>query len=238
MLESERIEIQCKGLSKTSALSEFVTDRRFENPRYDILPRMSARRHGCLATLLKFLLLCVIVFYGAVGVTNPWAFRIGGRWTPLLYWSGYGKLVTKTGTYPLYVMFYPSAHFSRLHLDGLRPTGGLQGTGSLCTSPGVVEALKLGGTIYGGWSSADDALMQFRLLEIRVFNVGQQQGYFDLYGRWRGSELVMDDRGRANSKFRSGLKIEHASITLDSGSYSDFKAACSNATAPPRLPGS
>ena len=176
MLESERIEIQCKGLSKTSALSEFVTDRRFENPRYDILPRMSARRHGCLATLLKFLLLCVIVFYGAVGVTNPWAFRIGGRWTPLLYWSGNGKLVTKTGTYPLYVMFYPSAHFSRLHLDGLRPTGGLQGTGSLCTSPGVVEALKLGGTIYGGWSSADDALMQFRLLEIRVFNVGQQQG--------------------------------------------------------------
>jgi hypothetical protein len=67
--------------------------------------------------------------------------------------------------YPLYVAFYPSAHFSRL--DGLRPTGGLQGTGSLCTSAGVVEALKLSGTVYGGWSSTNDALMEFRLLEIR-----------------------------------------------------------------------
>lgn len=192
---------------------------------------MSRRRHGCLPDLFKLVALCLIVFYGAVGVTNPWAFHIGGRWTPLLYWSGYGKLVTKTGTYPLYVVFYPSAHFSRLQLEGLRPTGGLKGTGSLCTSPGVVEALKLGGTVYGGWSSTENALMQFRLLELRVFNVGQQQGYFDLYGRWHGAELVMDDRNRASGKFRSGVKIEHASITLDWGSYSDFKAMCANASA-------
>lgn len=197
---------------------------------------MSTHRHGCLASLVKLLILCVIVFYGAVGLTNPWAFHIGGRSTPLLYWSGYGKLVTKAGTYPLYVMFYPGAHFSRLHLDGIRPTGGLSGTASLCTSQGVVEALKLGGTIYGGWSSTDDALMQFRLLEIRIFNVGQQQGYFDLYGRWRGSELVMNDRDRSNGKFRSGLKIEHASITFASGSFSDFKAACASAAISPPHP--
>jgi hypothetical protein len=197
----------------------------------DILPRMSTRRHGFLADLFKLLVLCVIILYGAVGVTSPWAFHIGGRWTPLLYWSGYGKLVTKTGTYPLYVAFYPSAHFSRLHLDGLRPTGGLQGTGSLCTSPGVVEPLKLTGTVYGGWSSTNDALMEFRLLEIRVFNVGQRQGYFDLYGRWRGTVLAMDDHDRANGLFRSGLKVEHALITLDWGGFSDFKAVC-NATVP------
>ena len=199
---------------------------------------MSTGRHGCLANLFKLLVLCVIVFYGAVGVTNPWAFHIGRRWTPLLYWSGYGKLVTRTGTYPLYVAFYPSAHFSKLHLDGLRPSGGLQGTGSLCTAPGVVEALKLSGTIYGDWSSANDAVMQFRLFEIRVFNVGQQQGYFDLYGRWRGQELVMDDRDRASGKFRSGLNIDRASITLNWGSFSDFKSACANATVPSLHPGS
>jgi hypothetical protein len=199
---------------------------------------MSTRRHGCLANLFKFLVLFVIVFYGAVGVTNPWAFHIGGRWTPLLYWSAYGKLVTKSGTYPLYVMFYPSAQFSRLHLDGLRPTGGLQGTGALCTSPGVVESLKLSGTLYSGWSSTDAALMQFRLMEIRVLNVGQQQGYFDLYGRWRGPALVMDDRDRASGKFRSGLKVEHASITFDWGSFSDFKAACANSSMPSPHPGS
>ncbi len=184
------------------------------------------------------LVLCVIVFYGAVGLTNPWAFHIGARSTPLLYWAGSGKLVTRNGTYPLYVLFYPSPYSSKLHLDGLRPTGGLQGTASLCTSPGVVEALKLSGSVYGGWASTKDALMQFRLLEIRVVNVGQQQGYFDLYGRWRGPELVMDDRNRASGKFRSGLKIDQASITLDSGSYSDFQSACANASPPSPHPGS
>ena len=59
---------------------------------------MFGRRHGILADLFKLLALCVILVYGVVGVTSPWAFHIGGRWTPLLYWSGYGKLVTKTGT--------------------------------------------------------------------------------------------------------------------------------------------
>jgi hypothetical protein len=118
-----------------------------------------SKRGGCLVNIFKLLVLCVIVFYVAVGLTNPWAFHIGGRSTPFLYWSGYGKLVTKSGTYPLYVFFYPAAHFSKLHLDGLRPNGGLQGTASLCTAPGVIENLKLSGTIYGGWTSTNDAVM-------------------------------------------------------------------------------
>jgi len=73
-------------------------------------------------------------------------------------------------------------------------------------------------------------------MEIRVIDIGEQQGYFDLYGRWCGPELVMDDRGRAKGKFRSGPEIKPASITL--GSLSDFKAICSNAIVPSPLPGS
>ena len=191
---------------------------------------MFTRRHGFLADLFKLFVLCVILVYGVVGVTSPWAFHIGGSWTPLLYWSGFGRLVTNTGTYPLYVLFYPSPHFSRLHHDGLRPSGGVQGTSSLCTSPGVVEPLKLGGTVYGSWSSTNNAEIGFRLLELQVFKYGQRQGYIDLYGRWRGTALVMDDSGLFDGTFSSGLKVEHASITLDRGSYSDFKAACANST--------
>jgi hypothetical protein len=196
----------------------------------------ATRRHGFLADLVKLFVLCGIVIYGVVGVTSPWAFHIGGHWTPLLYWSGYGKLATRTGTYPLYVLFYPSSHFSRLHLDGLNPAGGLQGTGALCTSPGVVEALKLSGTVYGPWSSTNDGTMGFRLLEIRVLDVGQRQGYFDLYGRWEGAVLTMDDGDQANGLFRTGLKVEHASIRLNGGSYSDFKAACAKANVPSSPP--
>jgi hypothetical protein len=188
------------------------------------------RRHGCLATLFGLLVLCVVAVYGVAALTSPWAFHIGGRWTPLLYWSGSGKLVTKGGTYPLYVSFFPSSHFSRLHLDGLRPTGGVKGSGWLCTSPGVIQRLELSGTIFGGWSSTEGSLMEFRLLERKVFDVGQRRGFFDLYGRWHGPELVMEDRGEPGSPFRSGLKLEHASVTLDWDRYSDFEAVCASAT--------
>ncbi len=195
------------------------------------------KRHGCLATLFGLLVIGVAVVYGVAALTSPWAFHIGGRSTPLLYWSGSGKLVTKNGTYPLYVYFFPASHSSRLQLDGLRPTGGLQGSGSLCTSPGVIQQLKLSGTIFGGWRSTEGSLMEFRLLEYKKFlDSGTHRGYFDLYGRWRGQQLVMDDRGRWSAPFRSGLKIERASVTLDWGSYSDFKAACANTANPSPRP--
>jgi hypothetical protein len=188
------------------------------------------QRRGSLAKLFWILVLGGTLCYGVVVVLDPWAFHIGGRWTPLLTWSGSGKLVTKGGTYPLYVSFFPSSSFSKLQLDGLRPTGGVQGSSWLCTSPGVTQYLKLSGTIYGGWRSTDGSLMNFRLLEPKILDVGQRQGFFNLYGRWHGPELVMDDRGEPGSPFRSGLKIERASVTLAWGSYPDFKAACASAT--------
>ena len=161
------------------------------------------------------LILCGVLFYGAVVALDPWAIHMGGRWTPLLIWQGSGKLVTKTGVaYPLYVSFYPSAHSSQLHMDGLRPTGGLQGDGWLCTSRGVTQ----------------------RLLEPKVIDMGQRQGYFDLYGKWHGPELVMNDRDRVGGTFGSGLRIEHASVTLDWGTHSDFEAACASAANLPTHP--
>ena len=90
----------------------------------------------------------------------------------------------------------------------------------------MTQYLKLSGTIYNGWSTTEDSLLSIRLLEQKYFDVGQHRGYFDLYGRWRGPQLVLDDRGAYASTFRSGVRIEHASVTLDRGSYPDFSAAC------------
>jgi hypothetical protein len=177
------------------------------------------------------LVLGLALVYGAIVVTDPWAIHIGGRSTPLLYWSGSGKLVTTHGTYPLYIFFYPSTRSSQLHLDGLRPTGGVQGNGWICTAPAVTQYLELSGTIYGGWRSTEGSVMNFRLLEPNIVDLGgPRRGYFDLYGRWQGPELVMNDRGIPGNTFRSGLRIEHATVTLDWGRRSDFKARCSRAT--------
>jgi hypothetical protein len=84
----------------------------------------------------------------------------------------------------------------------------------------------LSGTIYGGWRSTEGSLIAFRLLEPKVIDVGQGQGFFDLVGKWHGPELVMNDRGSVGNRFRSGLKIEQASVTLHWGSYSEFKDVC------------
>jgi hypothetical protein len=56
------------------------------------------RRHRFLALVFAILILSA----GAAMV--PWAFHIGGRWTPVLTWWGSGRLVTKSGMeYPMFV---------------------------------------------------------------------------------------------------------------------------------------
>lgn len=193
------------------------------------------RRRGCLGNLFRVVLAGIFggaLLYGVVVATSPWSLHIGGRWTPFLAWHGYGQLVTKNGVqYPLYVSLYPSSHFSQLHREGLRPTGGVQGSGWICTAPGITQRLDLSGTIYGGWRSTEGSLMAFRLLEWRTFNNGQARGFFDLAGRWRGQTLAMDQGGNVPEAFRSGVRIEHASISLNWGSYSDFKELCATAGA-------
>jgi hypothetical protein len=191
------------------------------------------RRRGFLRSLFWLVVLGVAVIYGVAAITAPWSFHIGGRSTPFLFWSGAGTLTTKSGTYPIYVSFHPASHFSRLRLDGLHPTGGVGGTAALCTSRGVTQNLNLTGTIYNGWSSTDSSLLAFRLSEPRIVNVGQRRGYFNLYGRWQGPELVMIDRGETGNTFRSGLTIEHASVKLDWTGYWSFKRVCANSTISP-----
>jgi hypothetical protein len=199
-----------------------------------------ARRFGCLGCLGQLVLVAVIgaaALYGVAVITDPWAFHIGGRSTPLLTWWGSGRLLTKSGEYPLFLLFYPSSHFSQLHMDGKRPTGGVQGSACLCTAAGAFESLKLGGTIYGGWRSLEDSLMDVRLNEITIIDVGQKRGgYVDLYGTWRGPELVMDDRKAYSAVFRSGLRIERASVTLRWNPWWSCKSACANAKPAPSRP--
>lgn len=98
-------------------------------------------------------------------------------------------------------------------------------------SPGVFQSLKLSGTIYGAWRSTEGSLMQFRLIERTILDVGQARaGYFDLVGRWNGPELVMDSRGSWSHPFRSGLRLEHASVNLRWSSAWTCEAACASAT--------
>lgn len=193
-----------------------------QNPRP---PRPRRKRSGWLV-----LGATALVVYCVIALLNPWALHIGGQWTPFMYWTGSGKLVTSDGTYPLLVRLYPSPHGSQLRLDGLRPISGVHGQAWLCTPKGS-QFLDLTGTIYGGWRSTDGALTRFRLLERytareRLLGEVPRRGYIDLYGYWDGPELAMNDRGSWSPPFRQGFTLKNASVTLKSGSKTDYNAAC------------
>jgi hypothetical protein len=191
-----------------------------------------ARISGCLTKLLLLVVVGVVLGWGLLVVLNPWALHIGGRSTPLLYWHGAGTVLAKNGkTFPLYLSFWPGRP-GGFHGGGRREgkmvSAQLDGTGWLCIARGTVERMDLSGTMYGGYTSDSNSLLDFRLLEWRrPFAINpQKRGFFDVAGRWRGPELVMNRPNEQGIPFRSGLFIDDAVVTLRWASYRDFEVAC------------
>ena len=187
---------------------------------------------GCLTKLVLTAVGAVAFVYAVTVALHPWALHIGGRSTPLLYWHGKGTVVSKDGkTYPLYVMFFPGRSRG-MHGAGRREgkvvSARISGTGWLCVAPGTVQRMKLSGTMYGGYTSTDGSLFNFRLRAWRkafTFNP-PPRGFFDLAGSFQGAELVMDRPNEQGSAFESGPFIDHATATLQWAGYEEFEAGC------------
>jgi hypothetical protein len=191
---------------------------------------------GCLGGCLTKLVLCAVVatlFVWAVMVAlHPWALHIGGRSTPLLYWHGTGTVQSKDGKmYPLYVGFFPGrsgGNRSGGRREGKLVSSRLTGTGWLCVAPGSIERMNLSGTMYGGYTSDKDSLLDFRLLEWRkAFAINpQHRGFFDVAGTWQGPDLVLNRPNEQGIRLESGPFIDNATATLRWAEYGDFEAAC------------
>lgn len=186
---------------------------------------------GCLTKLVLVLAAALAFRWLVMVALNPWALHIGGHSTPLLYWHGTGTVVSKDGrAYPLYVWFGPGR--PRRQMGGRREGKGwsadLRGTGWLCIRPGVPERMDLSGTMYGGYTSDADSLLDFRLLEWRKpFAINYQyRGFFDVAGMWHGGELVMDRPNEQGIRFNTGPFIDNAKVTLRWAEKSEFDAAC------------
>ena len=182
--------------------------------------------------MLLLVMVGLVLAWALIVALNPWALHIGGRSTPLLYWHGTGTVLAKGNkALPLYLSFWPDRP-GGFHGGGRREgkivSAQLQGTGWLCTAPGMVERMQVNGTMYGGYTNDSNSLLDFRLLEPRrPFAINpQRRGFFDLAGTWRGSELVMNRPNEQGIPFKSGLLIDHAIATLRWASYEEFETAC------------
>ena len=186
---------------------------------------------GCLTKMVFWLAAGTAFAWLLLVVLNPWALHIGGRSTPLLYWHGTGTVVSKDGkAYPMYLSFWPGRPQRHLGLgrEGKRWSADLRGTGWLCVAPGNIERMDVSGEMFGGYTSSDQSLFDFRLLEWRKpFSLTlPNRGYFDIAGMWHDGELVMDRPGEQGIPLKTGPFIDHAKVTLRWASYAEFEAGC------------
>ncbi len=200
---------------------------------------MSGCLAGCLTKLVMLALVGLAFVWVFTAALNPWALHIGGRSTPLLYWHGAGTVLSEDGkAYPVYLWFSPGrpkGFRGGGRREGKTVSAQLQGTAWLCTAPGVSQRMNLSGTMYGGYSSSDNSLFDFRFLEWKkAFSINyQRRGFFDLAGQWRGPELVMDRPGEQGIPLQSGPFIHHATATLRWATREEFDAACRNVGSSP-----
>ncbi len=99
-------------------------------------------------------------------LTSPWAFPYWRALYAVLLRSGSGHTghqewnLPHLSVFPPFFSFFPAAHGW-----SARPTGGVTGTGALCTSRGVTQYLRLTGTMYNGWSSTEGSLLSISLFD-------------------------------------------------------------------------
>jgi hypothetical protein len=187
---------------------------------------------GCLTKLILGAVFAAAFVWVLMIALNPWALHIGGRSTPLLNWHGEGTVVSKDGkTWLLYLSFWPGRP-SGFHGGGRRgdkrKNADLGGSGFLCIAPGNMERMEVSGSMYGGYTSTDGALIDFRILERRkAFAINPQtRGFFDVAGQFEGPDLVMNRPNEQGIRFKTGPFIDGATITLHWANYEEFEAAC------------
>ncbi|HEY6305402.1 MAG TPA: hypothetical protein VI488_02960 [Candidatus Angelobacter sp.] len=195
-------------------------------------------RLGCMGSLFVSIGAILVVYLGLY----PWAFNIGGHFTPWTVWTGYGKLQSSTGaTYGLYVRFWLTPYHGR----GGGTSGGdnLRGNAVLCTPKGINYTYDLRGNVKNAWTTTEG---KSTYLYLNVPKDEKSIRGFDLVGVWRNGQLVLDDKGSMRLSFQPDGSVapkgwvtrspspEHASVTLAYGEKDAFDAICASHVTPGR----
>lgn len=193
---------------------------------------------GCLTKLVLWSAIAVAAVYLFTIALNPWALHIGGRSTPLLNWHGSGTVTGKNGkSYLVYIFFWPGRPQGGHGIgrrEGKTVSAHLDGNGWICTAPGEIRRLDLSGTMYGGYTSSDSSLFDFRLIDYtRAFAMRRpNRGFFDLAGTFQGQELVLNRPNEQGIPFDKSVFLDNATGTFQWSTYEQFESVCSNPAKP------
>jgi hypothetical protein len=188
-------------------------------------------RLGCLGALFFGVVVVILLMLALY----PWAFRIGGRFTPLSIWTGYGRLHSASGA--------KSGLFVRLWFHMPRGRGGsnLRGSALLCTPQGRTYSYDLSGQVLKAWQSTEG---KTTVLYLAGPQDDKNNRGFELRGVWSNGSLEMDDRGTMRRWFLPDGSLsptslpthllkpgELAQTTLSFGSKEEFAALCKSQVA-------
>ncbi len=195
-------------------------------------------RLGCLGRILALLVLGAVAILLIDAAFAPWAFFLGGRFHPLAFWQGWGRVHSAAGAdYALFVRMWPTP-------GGRRGYPSVTGTADLCTPRGERFSLRLGGSFLDkrSWRLDSDQRSMYLYMHARpgfsFFFATDRRPRFELHGAWHNPDLVMDDHGTLSAAFLPDGHVYlgpsrnqppargSATVTLRAGSHSEFDAAC------------
>lgn len=186
--------------------------------------------------LLRIVLILVVVGLCVYILPTPWAFHMGGKFSPLGEWDGYGPVqASNGGRYLLYTHLRGGIVNDRGHAAcSLTGCDSLTGTAQLCTQGGQHYTFKLTGGVHG-WYTTNGSRTNIDLTggTPQHLPAGWVVAF---HGTWHGAELPVADTDNSFTKvftpagaIRTTTSAKDAGTargTLRAGSASSFAQAC------------
>jgi len=186
--------------------------------------------------LLRIVLILVIVGLCVYILPTPWAFHMGGKFSPLGEWDGYGPVqASNGGRYLLYTHLRGGVVNDRGHATcSLTGCDSLIGTAQLCTQGGQHYTFALTGGVHG-WYNTNGSKTS---IELTGGTPTRLPGGWVIafHGTWHGAELPVADTDNSFTEvftpagaIRTTTSTKDAGTaraTLRAGSADSFDRAC------------
>ena len=186
--------------------------------------------------LLRIVLILVVVGLCVYILPSPWAFHMGGKFSPLGEWDGYGPVqASNGGRYLLYTHLRGGIVNNRGHAHcSLTGCTSLTGTAQLCTQGGQHYTFELTGAVHG-WYTTDGSRTNIALTggKPKPLPHGWVVAF---HGVWHGAVLPIADTDNSFSEvFTPSGAIRTTTSTADAGtargtlrygSVTSFDRAC------------
>ena len=186
--------------------------------------------------LLRLILILFVALWAVYVLPSPWAFHMGGKFSPLGEWDGYGPVRASNGGRYLLFTHLRGGFLSNHGHSGCRLTGcgTLTGSAQLCTAGGQHYTFTLDGTVHG-WYTTNGSKTTIGLTGGTPTAL-PHGSVVALHGVWNGAALPLASTGNSFTeaftpaggirKTTSPANSGTALVVLRNGSQASFEQAC------------